>query len=102
MELQSGAHISLMSCTFNTCHVDGNMHGNDMQMRLCIVKLGVVSSICVISGRSRGGDARTHNLPLTRIYNKGIFAQVLAYTWFYKSEKIHAYAKSSFCAYIHF
>ncbi len=29
----------------------------------------------MISGRSRGGDARTHNLPLTGIY-KGIFAQV--------------------------
>ncbi len=55
----------------------------------------------VISGRSWGGDARTHNLPLTGIY-KGIIEQVLAYTWFYKSEKIHAYAKSSFCAYIHF
>jgi len=27
-----------------TCHVDGNMHGNDMQIRLCIVKLGIVSS----------------------------------------------------------
>ncbi len=31
----------------NTCHVDGNMHGNDMQMRLCIVKLSVVRSIHV-------------------------------------------------------
>ncbi len=29
----------------------------------------------VISGRSRGGDVCTHNLPLTGIY-KGIFAQV--------------------------
>ncbi len=48
MELQSGSHIYLMSCTFgvlNTCHMEGNMHGNDMQMRLCIIKLGVVSSI---------------------------------------------------------
>ncbi len=27
----------------NTCHVEGNE--NDMQMRLCIIKLGVVSSI---------------------------------------------------------
>ncbi len=40
----------------------------------------------VISGRSRGGDARTHNIPLTGIY-KVICAQVLAYAWFYKSEK---------------
>ncbi len=30
----------------------------------------------VISGRRLGGDARTHNLPLTGIY-KGIFAHVL-------------------------
>ncbi len=28
------------------------MHGNDMQMRLCIVKLGVVSPNMVISGGS--------------------------------------------------
>ncbi len=28
-----------------TCHMDGNIHRNEMQMRLCIVKLGVVSSI---------------------------------------------------------
>ncbi len=32
----------------------------------------------VTSGRSRGGDARTHNLPLTGIY-KVIFAQNLAF-----------------------
>ncbi len=32
------------------------MHGNDMQMRLCIIKLGVASSYMVI----RGGDARLH------------------------------------------
>jgi len=25
--------------------MDGNMHGNDMQMTLCIVKWGVVSSV---------------------------------------------------------
>ncbi len=38
--------MSLVPLTvLNACHVDGNMHGNDMQMRLCIVKLGVVSSI---------------------------------------------------------
>ncbi len=55
----------------------------------------------VISARSRGGDARTHNLPLTEIY-KGIFAQVPAYTGFYKSENFCVYAKSSFCAYVHF
>ncbi len=48
----------------------------------------------VILGRSRGGDARTHNRPLTGIY-KGIYAQVLM---FYKSKNICAYAKSSFCA----
>ncbi len=41
VELQSESHISLMSCTFavqTRCHVDGNMNGNDMQMKLCIVK----------------------------------------------------------------
>ncbi len=54
----------------------------------------------LISGRSRGGDAHTHNLPLTGIY-KGIFAQVLVYAWFYKSEDFCVYAKSSFCAYVH-
>ncbi len=53
----------------NTCHVDGNMHGNDMQTRLYIVKL---APYMVISGRNQGG------LPLTGIY-KGIFTQVLAY-----------------------
>ncbi len=47
----------------------------------------------VISGRRRGVDARTHNLPLTGIY-KEIFAHVLAYACFYKSE--------NFCAYVHF
>ncbi len=39
-------HISLMSFTFDDvkqCHVDGNVHGSYMQMRLCIVKLGVSS-----------------------------------------------------------
>ncbi len=40
----------------------------------------------VISGRSRGGDARKRYLPLSGIY-KGIFAQVLAYVWFNKSDK---------------
>ncbi len=45
------------------------------------------SSYMVISGRSRGGDARTHNLPLTWIY-KGIFVQVPACAWFYKSENL--------------
>ncbi len=53
------------------CHVDGNMHGNDMQMRLCIVQLGVVSYM-VISGRRWGGDTRTHNLSLSGSH-KGIF-----------------------------
>ncbi len=51
----------------------------------------------VISGRSRGGDAHTHNLLLTGIY-KRIFAHVLAYACFYKSKNVCAYAKSSFCA----
>ncbi len=55
----------------------------------------------VISGRSRDGDARTHTFPLTGIY-KGIFAQVQAYTWFYKSEQMYTYAKSSFRACVHF
>ncbi len=32
----------------------------------------------VISGRSRGGDARTHDLPLTGIY-KGMFADFLLF-----------------------
>ncbi len=77
------------------------MLGNNMQMRLCIVKLGVLSSIYVISGRSWSGDAHTHNLPLTGIY-RGIFKQVPAYPWFYKSENVCMYAKSSFSAYAHF
>ncbi len=55
----------------------------------------------VISGRRRGGDAGTHNLPLAGIY-KGIFEQVLAYACFINLKKNHAYAKSSFCAYVHF
>ncbi len=42
-----------------------------------------------------------HNLPLTGIY-KGIFVQVLAYAWFYKSANFCGYSKSSFCAYVHF
>ncbi len=58
--------------------MDGNLHGNDMQMRLCIAKLGVVSSIYA--------NFWDENLPLTGIY-KGIFAQVLAFAWFYKFEK---------------
>ncbi len=66
----------------NMVLLDGNKHENDIQMRLCIVKLGVVSSMYgdfgAESGRSRGGDTRTRNLPLTEIY-KGIFAQVPAY-----------------------
>ncbi len=39
--------------------------------------------------------------PLTGIY-KGLFVQVLAYAWFYKSENIDTYAKSSFCGYVYF
>ncbi len=70
------------------------MHGNDMQMRLCIVS-SIYGDFWEELG---GGGARTHNLLLTGNY-KGIFAQVLAYAWFYKSEKIHADAKS---AYVHF
>ncbi len=54
----------------------------------------------VILGRSRDGDAHTQT-PLTGIY-KGIFAQVLAYTWFYKSEQMYTYAKSSFRVCVHF
>ncbi len=37
-----------MSCTFDGVNMvsrEWEMHGNDMQMRLCIVKLAVVSSI---------------------------------------------------------
>ncbi len=45
-------------------------------------------------GEESGGDARTRNLPLTEIY-KGIFAQV-------SGVGLLAFAKSSFCAYIHF
>ncbi len=44
---------------------------------------------------------RTHTFPHTGIYN-GNFVQVLAYTWFYKSEKMYTYAKSSFRACVHF
>ncbi len=38
-------HLCLVPLTLNTCRMDGNMHGNDMQIRSCIVKLGVVNSI---------------------------------------------------------
>ncbi len=55
----------------------------------------------VIYGRSRGGDERAHILPLTGYY-KGIFVQVLELVLFYKSEKINAFVKSTFCKYVHF
>ncbi len=74
------------------------MHGTDMQMRLCIVKLGVVSS------RFRGGvemHARTHNLPLTRIY-KGFLHRFWHTRGFIKSENFCVYAESSFSAYVLF
>ncbi len=48
MELQSGSHISLfipLTALNTVYHVDGNMHGNYMQIRLCIVKLGIESAI---------------------------------------------------------
>ncbi len=88
MELQSGSHISLMSCT-----IDVVKHGVTwMVIRIKLYGDEVMHSKTrrcnVISGRSLGGDARMHNLLLTGIY-KGIFAQVLA-------------QKSSFCAYVHF
>ncbi len=67
------AHISWTSCTFDGVkHGDGNVHGNDMQMRLCIVKLGVVSSIYgdfVEESRWRCTCAQSS---LTGVY-KGIF-----------------------------
>ncbi len=66
-----------------------------MQMRLCRVKLGVVSSIYGDFGEELGGEARTHNFPRTGIY-KRILVQVPVYAWFYKSENFCAYAKSSF------
>ncbi len=47
MELQSGSHLlNVLPLTLlNMVSRGWEMHGNDMQMRLCIVKLGVVSSI---------------------------------------------------------
>ncbi len=48
-----------------------------MQMRLCTVKLDVVNSIYGYFWGESGGDARTHNLPLTEVYY-GIFVQVPA------------------------
>ncbi len=88
-----------MSWTF-----DGVKHGvtwreyawNDMQMRLCVVKLGVVSSIFGDFGEESGGDARTHNLLLTGIYKGSGVRMVLL------NLKTFVHAKSSFCAYIHF
>ncbi len=69
---------------------------------IVLVKLGVCKlHIWCFLGGVGGGDGRTHNLPLTGIY-KGIFAQVPAYAWFYKSENFCAYAKSSFFAQVHF
>ncbi len=61
------------------------MHGNDRQMRLCIVKPGVVSSIYGDFCEESGG--RCTYAHLIGIY-KGFFAQVLAYACFYKSEKL--------------
>ncbi len=50
----------------------------------------------VISRKSQGGDARTHNLPLTGIY-KGIFAQVLAYNQaFVRTYNFRMESKESF------
>ncbi len=44
----------------NTVSLDGNMHVNDMQMRLC-------SSIYGDFWEESGGDARMHNPPLTGV-----------------------------------
>ncbi len=42
-----------------------------LQMRLCIIKLGIVSSIYGDFWEVSGGDARAYNLPLAGVY-KGI------------------------------
>ncbi len=52
-----------------------------LQMRLCIIKLGIVSSIYGDFWEVSGGDARAYNLPLAGVY-KGIFAHVLAFICF--------------------
>ncbi len=59
------------------------MHGNDMQMRLCIVKRGIVSSIYGVFREESWWRC-------TYAQSKGIFAQV------------PAYPKLSFFAYVHF
>ncbi len=57
--------LNMVSC--------GNMHGNNMQMRLCAVKLGVVSSIYGDFWEESGWrDARTNNLSLTGIYKEDV------------------------------
>ncbi len=52
------SHISLTSCTFDSVkhgvNVDGICMEMNMQMRLCIVKLGVVSSIYGDFGEESG------------------------------------------------
>ncbi len=101
MELQSGSHISLMSYTFDGVkHVSRRWeYAWEWYADLFIVKLGIVSSIYGHFGEESGVEMHMCTLFPWLRFIKGIFAQVLAYAWFYKSEKIH---KSSICAYVHF
>ncbi len=98
MELQSGSHISLMSCTFDTwmgiCmewYANEVMHSKTRRCKLHV--WWILGGVRV--------EMHIRTIFPTGIY-KGIFAQVQAYARFYKCEKIHTYAKSSFCAYVHF
>ncbi len=77
------------------------MHGNDMPMWLCIVKLDVVSSTYGDFWEETGWRCTYAQSSPDWDY-KGIFVHVLAYACFYKSENFCAYAKSSFCTYVHF
>lgn len=61
------------------------MQGNDMQMTLHIVKLGVVSSIYGYFAEETGWRCMYAQTSANWVY-KGNSVQVLAYAWFNESE----------------
>ncbi len=68
------------------------MHGNDIQMMLCIVKLGVVSSMYGDFWEESGWRCTYAQSSPDFLHTHG----------FINLKKIHVNAKSSFCAYVHF
>ncbi len=66
----------------NMVSVGWDKHENDMQMRLCIVKQGVVSSMYVDFGVESGGvgvEMHVHAIFPWLRFIKGFLAQVPAY-----------------------